>query len=351
MLPIVRLHRQDLPGRMQPLPSAQQGRGFSLGVYVFVSSPFEAETLKRILAKHEALHYLIDGLGDPGFLSAWCAETLDQVEDMEIRAVPYLPRLREALSMPDAKAKVHVARAVLKAAPGDPAAIRALLELNSLKDESAATDALGLLGKAIRDLDAMPEETVAAFRRALIDPSPEVRQRAGRLAATIGRLAKPLSPALLAALADSEPTVRAWTAQALGALDPADAKEAIPLLRKLLDDPDPVPRGSAILALVSLDEDATPDLAERLGSGEGPIAAWVLDLLEKSWSSMGITRKGAPALLAALARVRDSGPPEAREKAGKAHDEIEKSLRTAQEDERDEDTPGKPDAAAEGEKR
>jgi HEAT repeats len=55
-------------------------------------------------------------------------------------------------------------------------------------------------------------------------------------------------PALVVALQDSEPNVRAWSAQAIGEIGP-DAESAVPELITLLSNPDEGSRNSACIAL------------------------------------------------------------------------------------------------------
>ena len=55
-------------------------------------------------------------------------------------------------------------------------------------------------------------------------------------------------PTLIAALQDSEPNVRGWSAQAIGEIGP-DAKSAVPELITLLSNPDERPRNSACIGL------------------------------------------------------------------------------------------------------
>ena len=55
-------------------------------------------------------------------------------------------------------------------------------------------------------------------------------------------------PALVAALQDSEPNVRGWSAQAIGEIGP-DARKAVPDLITLLSNPDEGSRNSACIAL------------------------------------------------------------------------------------------------------
>jgi HEAT repeat protein len=74
-------------------------------------------------------------------------------------------------------------------------------------------------------------------------------------------------PALIAALQDSEPNVRWWSAQAIGEIGP-DAESAVPELITLLSNPDEGSRNSACIAL----------------RGIGPAAKTALPVLRNSLS-------------------------------------------------------------------
>ena len=101
-------------------------------------------------------------------------------------------------------------------------------------------------------------EGVLALARALHDDDVQLRKNAA-LALTIlaGTWFDPSSakldikgalPALVAALQDGEPNVRAWSAQAIGEIGP-DAESAVPALITLLSNQDEVSRNSACIAL------------------------------------------------------------------------------------------------------
>ena len=74
-------------------------------------------------------------------------------------------------------------------------------------------------------------------------------------------------PALVVALQDREPNVRAWSAQAIGEIGP-DAESAVPELIRLFSDPDVGSRNSACIAL----------------RGIGPPAKTALPMLRNSLS-------------------------------------------------------------------
>ena len=120
-------------------------------------------------------------------------------------------------------------------------------------------------------------EGVLALSRGLHDDDVQLRKNA---ALALGILAgawfdpswskldiKSALPALIVALQDSEPNVRAWSAQAIGEIGP-DAEVAVPELITLLSDPDVGSRNSACIAL----------------RGIGPPAKTALPMLRNSLS-------------------------------------------------------------------
>jgi len=120
-------------------------------------------------------------------------------------------------------------------------------------------------------------EGVLALSRGLHDNDVQLRKNAA-LALTVlaGNWFEPswskldikaALPALIAALRDSEPNVRGWSAQAIGEIGP-DAESAVPELITLLSDPDVGSRNSACIAL----------------RGIGPPAKTALPMLRNSLS-------------------------------------------------------------------
>ena len=120
-------------------------------------------------------------------------------------------------------------------------------------------------------------EGVLALSRGLHDDDVQLRKNAA-LALTVlaGNWFEPswskldikaALPALIAALRDSEPNVRGWSAQAIGEIGP-DAESAVPELITLLSDPDVGSRNSACIAL----------------RGIGPPAKTALPMLRNSLS-------------------------------------------------------------------
>ena len=122
-------------------------------------------------------------------------------------------------------------------------------------------------------LHALGPASVTALARALRDPDPQMRRGVAVALDVVGggwwhfpdggpRLdLRPALPALLAALQDSDPGVRAWVAQDIGDIGPA-AAAAIPPLRSMLHRADPESRGNACRALGQLGAVARPALPE-----------------------------------------------------------------------------------------
>jgi HEAT repeat protein len=90
---------------------------------------------------------------------------------------------------------------------------------------------------------------VATLRKQLINRDNEVRRKAARDLADLGKDAKPAMKDLMARLTrDKDLYVRRYSAQALGAIGP-DAKPAIPALRKALNDEKKQVAEAAVVAL------------------------------------------------------------------------------------------------------
>ena len=97
---------------------------------------------------------------------------------------------------------------------------------------------------------------------------------------TLGKIGKPATPFLIAALLNHEnPVVRRASAKTLTLI--ADPKTVAPLVQALLHDEDTVVKGSAVGALARIGEAAVPVLLKILASPEQPEstkghAAWAL---------------------------------------------------------------------------
>jgi HEAT repeats len=128
------------------------------------------------------------------------------------------------------------------------------------------------------ELHALGSASVPALARALRDPDTEMRRNVAVALDVVGggwwhfpdgdaKLdLRPALPALLSALRDSDPGVRAWAAQDLGDIGAA-AGMAVPRLRAMLHSPDAESRGTACNALGAIGlaaRGALPDLRGAL---------------------------------------------------------------------------------------
>lgn len=129
------------------------------------------------------------------------------------------------------------------------------------------------------ELHALGPVSVPALARALRDPDSEMRRDVAVALDVVGgdwwhfpdggpKLdLRPILPALLGALQDSDPGVRAWVAQDISDIGSGAAK-AVPRLRSMLHSPDPQSRGAACNALGAIGsaaQAALPDLRRALG--------------------------------------------------------------------------------------
>lgn len=127
-------------------------------------------------------------------------------------------------------------------------------------------------------LHALGPASVPALARALGDPDPQMRRDVAVALDVVGggwwhfpdggaRLdLRPALPALLTALQDSDPGVRAWAAQDISDMGSA-AAAAVPRLRIMLQRPDAESRGNACRALGRIGfaaRGALPDLRRTL---------------------------------------------------------------------------------------
>jgi HEAT repeat protein len=94
---------------------------------------------------------------------------------------------------------------------------------------------------------------------------------------------RPILPALIAALRDSEPYVRAWSAQAIGEVGP-DAVAAVPALATLLASSDEGSRNSACIALHGIGapaRDTLPALRKALQDPSEDVRRFAARAIEK----------------------------------------------------------------------
>jgi HEAT repeat protein len=127
------------------------------------------------------------------------------------------------------------------------------------------------------ELHALGPASVPALARALRDPDAQMRRDVVVALDVLGggwwqfpggsKLdIRPALPALVVALQDSDPGVRAWAAQDIGDMGAA-AASAVPRLRAMLRSPDSGSRGSACNALGGIGfaaRGALPDLRQAL---------------------------------------------------------------------------------------
>jgi HEAT repeat protein len=128
------------------------------------------------------------------------------------------------------------------------------------------------------ELHELGPASVPALARALRDPDPQMRRDVAVALDVVGggwwhfpdgdsKLdLRPALPALLAALQDSDPGVRAWAAQDISDMGAA-AAAAVPSLRAMLHRPDTESRGTACRALGAMGSaarGALPDLERAL---------------------------------------------------------------------------------------
>jgi hypothetical protein len=170
-----------------------------------------------------------------------------------------VPRMLETLGNLGTRDGSDLASAFGSLKPPVKEAVPVLTDLVDSRDDStrkAAVHALGDMGEAA--LSAVPRLVDAlAF-----DRDQETREAAAMTLGEIGpKCAKAAVPALAkAAREDKWPKVRTASITALGEMGPA-AKEAIPVLRAALKDPDGWISGAAMRALFRVEPDAKEEVA------------------------------------------------------------------------------------------
>ncbi len=107
----------------------------------------------------------------------------------------------------------------------------------ALSDRDATTR--GLAALALRDRGAASVPALPALEKALRDPDPNVRMMSANALAALGKDAAPAVPALIAACSvpDEQVHVLRACASALGAIGRPAAARALPVLRKLAENP------------------------------------------------------------------------------------------------------------------
>ena len=156
--------------------------------------------------------------------------------------------------------------------------------------------------KVYEELHALGPASVPALARALRDPDPEMRRNVAVALDVVGggwwyfpdgdpKLdLRPALPALVTALGDSDPGVRAWVSQDISDVGAA-AAAAVPRLRAMLHSPDAESRGSACGALGGIGlaaRGALPDLQQALNDSSPEVRQAARDAIAR------IDRAAAP---------------------------------------------------------
>lgn len=178
-------------------------------------------------------------------------------------------------------------------------AIRPLFE--GIDDRRAAVrlDVLRILWRMNPMPDPLPEGCLYALAATLRDEDASVRATAASVLANLGGRARPALEELRTLLDDPAREARAWAAQAIGAIDPAEAAEA---LAAALADPDAEVREAAAMALANEDprlRSAVPALTKALADAEAKVRIAAANAL---WSI------GSDEALPALAARLESDP-------------------------------------------
>jgi len=145
----------------------------------------------------------------------------------------------------------------------------------------------------LKHLHELGKQSLPPLIRALKDPDVQMRRNAAleflNLAGGFAVELRPkldiseALPDLIQALNDSDSSVRAWTAQAIGEIGP-NAKGAIPALVTLLNDPDEGPRNSSCLALGKIGpaaREALPALRQALSDPSMDVRRFAQQAIDK----------------------------------------------------------------------
>lgn len=217
---------------------------------------------------------------------------------LESAARSQLPQLLELLSAESAD--VRRAAAVTLGQLADPRAVEAL------RGRLLAADEVGAVRvAAARALAGLPgDEVVAALNAAMTDPDPELREA---VVVLLGARRPAPTDALLAALADDAPKVRA---SAISALRYTRDGRVGPAVVPLVADPDPRVRAAAVIAIGDLRD---PSFLDSLyGALDDPVR----HVREEAVASLA--RIAAPESLDRVIAVTQGNEPRLRELAARA---------------------------------
>jgi HEAT repeat protein len=200
-------------------------------------------------------------------------DTVTALLQLGAGGAPAVPVLLEACRDEDSLVRSWAALALDRIAREDPAALPVFLAALKEEDASVRAAAAGVLVQAIRTARGLERKFLTrpglavASAGGLFTPTRTKRAedtaRDGRAGAKILPPDEAVLPALLEALRDPEPIVRARVASALGDLGP-EARDAVYPLVEALRDPDSSVRNSAASALGQIGPAARPAMPSLL---------------------------------------------------------------------------------------
>jgi HEAT repeat protein len=152
--------------------------------------------------------------------------TLDREDQLKV--------LLRALSSTDTEQR-RVGAVALGAV--EPSAWEVIPDLvNSVRHDADAAVRVNAI-RSLGEIDLPEDEVIAALRHALRDENAEVAIEAAELFGDMGRLAEPAVPGLVAMLESPRTSVRLAALAALVRLNARAGEETVPVLTRLLDDP------------------------------------------------------------------------------------------------------------------
>src|SRR5262245_29404986 len=181
-------------------------------------------------------------------------------------AAAAVPNLMSLLKDQDPIIRQRAASALHSIGPAAKPAVEALKE--ALKD-----DAIDNASSAALALGRIGEPAVPALIEALSHTNAETRRNAARALASIGPKAGKAVPALAAALKDPDGWVRRFACWALGSMS-GDAKEALPALRQYLKAPAQHDQFDAAAAMLLIDPSAAGPVEVLKSEGTMRTSPW-----------------------------------------------------------------------------